>query len=68
MFIAYRGGIGWVHYGNDMNISGDLIELGSPPVTVIFVWTKSIQDVPNIYEFLEIYNVPEIGFNCIKFP
>ena len=68
MWIAHRagikvfvtGGIGGVHYGNDMDISGDLIELSRTPVTVL--------DVPRTLEFLETYNVPVIGFNCDKFP
>ena len=76
MWIAYRagikvfvtGGIGGVHYGNDMDISGDLIELSRTPVTVICGGAKSILDVPRTLEFLETYNVPVIGFNCDKFP
>ena len=76
MFIAHRagikvfvtGGIGGVHYGNDMDISGDLIELSRTPVTVICAGAKSILDVPRTLEFLETYNVPVIGFNCDKFP
>ena len=62
------GGIGGVHYGNDMDISGDLIELSRTPVTVICAGAKSILDVPRTLEFLETYNVPVIGFNCDKFP
>ena len=76
MWIAHRagikvfvtGGIGGVHYGNDMDISGDLIELSRTPVTVICAGAKSILDVPSTLEFLETYNVPVIGFNCDKFP
>ena len=76
MWIAHRagikvfvtGGIGGVHYGNDMDISGDLIELSRTPVTVICAGAKSILDVPRTLEFLETYNVPVIGFNCDKFP
>ena len=76
MWIAHRagikvfvtGGIGGVHYGNDMDISGDLIELSRTPVTVICGGAKSILDVPRTLEFLETYNVPVIGFNCDKFP
>ena len=76
MFIAYRagikvfvtGGIGGVHFGNDMDISGDLIELSRTPVTVICAGAKSILDVPKTLEYLETFNVPVIGFNCDKFP
>ena len=76
MWIAHRagikvfvtGGIGGVHYGNDMDISGDLIELSRTPVTVICAGAKSILDVPRTLEFLETFNVPVIGFNCDKFP
>lgn len=76
MYIAYRagikvfvtGGIGGVHYGNDMDISGDLIELSRTPVTVICAGAKSILDVPKTLEYLETFNVPVIGFGCDKFP
>lgn len=76
MFVAYRagikvfvtGGIGGVHYGQDMDISGDLIELSRTPVTVICAGAKSILDVPKTLEYLETFNVPVIGFNCDKFP
>ena len=76
MFIAYKvgirvfvtGGIGGVHYGNSMDISGDLIELSRTPVTVICAGAKSILDIPRTLEFLETYNVPVVGFGCDKFP
>ena len=75
MWIAHRagikvfvtGGIGGVHYGNDMDISGDLIELSRTPVTVICAGAKSILDVPRTLEFLETYNVPVIGLIVINF-
>lgn len=76
MFIAHKagiqvfvtGGIGGVHYGNDMDISGDLIELSRTPVTVICAGAKSILDVPKTLEYLETFNVPVIGHSCDKFP
>ena len=50
MFIAHQawikvfvtGGIVGVHYGNDMDISGDLIELSRTPVNIIYAGAKSI--------------------------
>lgn len=76
MFFAHKagikvfvtGGIGGVHYGNDMDISTDLIELSRTPVTVICAGAKSILDIPRTLEFLETYSVPVIGHSCNKFP
>lgn len=66
--VFVTGGIGGVHYGNSLDISGDLIELSRTPVTVICAGAKSILDIPRTMEFLETYNVPVVGFNCDKFP
>jgi pseudouridine-5'-phosphate glycosidase len=66
--VFVTGGIGGVHYGNSLDISGDLIELSRTPVTVVCAGAKSILDIPRTLEFLETYNVPVVGFNCDKFP
>jgi pseudouridine-5'-phosphate glycosidase len=66
--VFVTGGIGGVHYGNDMDISTDLIELSRTPVTVICAGAKSILDIPRTMEFLETYSVPVVGFGCDKFP
>ena len=66
--VFVTGGIGGVHYGNSMDISGDLIELSRTPVTVICAGAKSILDIPRTIEYLETFNVPVIGFGCDKFP
>lgn len=76
MFVAHiagikvfvTGGIGGVHYGNSMDISGDLIELSRTPVTVVCAGAKSILDIPRTLEYLETFSVPVIGHNCDKFP
>lgn len=76
MFIAHRvgikvfvtGGIGGVHYGDDMDISGDLFELSRTPVAVVCSGAKSILDIPRTLEYLETYSVPVIGENCNKLP
>jgi len=76
MFIAHlagikifvTGGIGGVHFGDDMDISADLIELSRTPVTVICAGAKSILDIPRTLEFLETYCVPVIGFKTNRFP
>jgi pseudouridine-5'-phosphate glycosidase len=62
------GGIGGVHYCDDMDISADLIELSRTPVTVISAGIKSILDIPRTLEFLETYCVPVIGYKTNKFP
>lgn len=76
MFIAHlagiklfvTGGIGGVHFGDDMDISADLLELSRTPVTVICAGVKSILDIPRTLEFLETYCVPVIGYRTNKFP
>ena len=66
--VFVTGGIGGVHYGNDMDISTDLVELSRTPVTVICAGAKSILDIPRTMEFLETFSVPVVGFGCDKFP
>jgi pseudouridine-5'-phosphate glycosidase len=66
--IFVTGGIGGVHYGNDMDISADLYELSRTPVSVVCAGAKSILDIPRTLEFLETYNVPVVGFKTNKFP
>ena len=66
--VFVTGGIGGVHYGNSMDISGDLIELSRTPVTVVCAGAKSILDIPRTLEYLETFSVPVIGHHCDKFP
>lgn len=66
--VFVTGGIGGVHFGEDMDISTDLIELSRTPVTVVCAGVKSILDIPKTLEFLETYSVPVIGFKTSKFP
>ena len=66
--VFVTGGIGGVHYGNDMDISTDLVELSRTPVTVVCAGAKSILDIPRTMEFLETFSVPVVGFGCDKFP
>lgn len=66
--VFVTGGIGGVHFGEDMDISADLVELGRTPVTVVCAGAKSILDIPRTLEFLETYSVPVIGFKTNKFP
>ncbi|GLY30255.1 pseudouridine-5'-phosphate glycosidase [Kineosporia sp. NBRC 101731] len=64
------GGIGGVHRGADQtfDVSADLIELGSTPVTVVCAGAKSILDLPKTLEVLETYGVPVIGVGTDEFP
>ncbi|GAA3596708.1 pseudouridine-5'-phosphate glycosidase [Kineosporia mesophila] len=64
------GGIGGVHRGADQtfDISADLIELGSTPVTVVCAGAKSILDLPKTLEVLETYGVPVVGVGTHEFP
>lgn len=64
------GGIGGVHQqaGDNFDISADLIELGSTPVTVVCSGAKSILDLPKTLEMLETYGVAVIGYQTNEFP
>jgi pseudouridine-5'-phosphate glycosidase len=64
------GGIGGVHQevGQNFDISADLIELATTPVTVICSGAKSILDLPKTLEMLETYGVAVIGFATNEFP
>jgi pseudouridine-5'-phosphate glycosidase len=66
--VFVTGGIGGVHFGNDMDISGDLFELSRTPVAVVCAGAKSILDIPRTLEFLETFNVPVVGYRTNKFP
>jgi pseudouridine-5'-phosphate glycosidase len=64
------GGIGGVHQeaGNSFDISADLIELATTPVTVICSGAKSILDLPKTLEVLETHGVAVIGYATNEFP
>lgn len=64
------GGIGGVHHeaGNSFDISADLIELATTPVTVICSGAKSILDLPKTLEVLETHGVAVIGYATNEFP
>ena len=64
------GGIGGVHRGaeDSFDISADLLELGSTPVTVVCAGAKSILDLPKTLEVLETHGVPVIGVGTDEFP
>jgi len=78
MFLAHRagvrifatGGIGGVHRGAEhtFDVSADLDELGSTPVTVVCAGAKSILDLPKTLEVLETRGVPVIGLGTEEFP
>jgi pseudouridine-5'-phosphate glycosidase len=78
MFLAHRagvavfatGGIGGVHRGVErtLDVSADLVELGSTPVTVVCAGAKSILDLPRTLEVLETEGVPVIGVGTDEFP
>lgn len=64
------GGIGGVHRGAEetFDISADLTELGSTPVTVVCAGVKSILDIPKTLEYLETQRVPVIAYGTEDFP
>lgn len=78
MYLAHRagigvfatGGIGGVHRGAEQtfDVSADLFELGTTPVTVVCAGAKSLLDLPKTLEVLESHGVPVIGYGTDAFP
>jgi pseudouridine-5'-phosphate glycosidase len=66
--VFVTGGIGGVHFGNNMDISADLIELSRTPVSVVCAGAKSILDIEKTLEYLETFCVPVVGIKTNKFP
>lgn len=68
--IFATGGIGGVHRGAEhtFDVSADLDELGSTPVTVVCAGAKSVLDLPKTLEVLETRGVPVIGVGTDEFP
>jgi pseudouridine-5'-phosphate glycosidase len=62
------GGIGGVHRGDAMDVSADLVELGSSDVLVVCAGVKSILDIPRTLEVLETLRVPVAVFGADNFP
>lgn len=64
------GGIGGVHQqaGESFDISADLIELSTTPVTVVCSGAKSILDLHKTLEVLETQGVAVIGYGTDEFP
>ena len=64
------GGIGGVHHhvNESFDISADLIELSSTPVTVVCSGAKSILDLPKTLEMLETQGVAVVGYRTDEFP
>ena len=64
------GGIGGVHRGAEttMDISADLEELATTPVTVICAGAKAILDLGLTLEYLETHGVPVIGYGTGELP
>lgn len=64
------GGIGGVHQevSASFDISADLIELSTTPVTVVCSGAKSILDLPKTLEVLETHGVLVVGFATDEFP
>ena len=64
------GGIGGVHRGaeSSYDISADLHELATTPVTVVAAGAKAILDLPKTLEVLETLGVPVIACGQDDFP
>lgn len=76
MFIAHRagikvfatGGIGGVHRGSLPDISADLPELATTPMTVVCAGAKIVLDLPATREWLETNGVCVLGWQCDEMP
>jgi pseudouridine-5'-phosphate glycosidase len=64
------GGIGGVHkgYGDQWDVSADLMALTRFPVAVVASGVKNLLDVVSTREMLETLGVPVIGFGTDRFP
>ena len=64
------GGIGGVHRGYEehMDVSADLEELASTPLSVVCAGAKAILDLPRTLEYLETHGVPVLGYGTDYLP
>lgn len=62
------GGIGGVHRGFGWDVSADLPELASTPITVVCSGAKIVLDLPATREWLETNGVTILGWNCDELP
>jgi pseudouridine-5'-phosphate glycosidase len=62
------GGIGGVHRGQPFDVSADLPELASTPVTVVCAGAKAILDLPLTLEWLETHGVTVLGYGTDSLP
>lgn len=75
-YIAHRagikvfatGGIGGVHRGYAADVSADLPELASTPITVVCSGAKIVLDLPATREWLETHGVTILGWKCDEMP
>ena len=62
------GGIGGVHRGDGWDVSADLPELASTPITVVCAGAKSILNLPATREWLETNGICVVGWQTNDFP
>ena len=62
------GGIGGVHRGERLDVSGDLGELARTEALVVCSGAKSFLDVPATMELLETLGVPVLGYRTDVLP
>jgi len=62
------GGIGGVHRGERLDVSGDLGELARTEALVVCSGAKSFLDVPATMELLETLGVPMLGYRTDELP
>lgn len=75
-FVAHRagievfatGGIGGVHRGVLPDVSADLPELATTPITIVCSGAKIVLDLPATREWLETNGVCVLGFECDELP
>ena len=62
------GGIGGVHRGERYDVSADLPELASTPITVVCSGAKIVLDLPATREWLETNGITVLGWQCDELP
>lgn len=66
--VMATGGIGGVHRGKPLDISGDLPLLARAEVMVVCSGAKIILDLPATREWLETWGIGVVGYRCSDFP
>ena len=63
-----HGGIGGIHRGYANDVSADLPELAQTPMIVVCSGAKIVLDLPATREWIEMWGVTVLGWQCDEMP